>query len=178
MALHLPRMVRLSGAGLSCALFVAVPRLEAVAQRPSGESVARPRIAVIGQTDAGGVRLWRAVTAALRTGPQNGARIIPQRAMEATVAQAYRSAESPLCIADMREFGKLMGAEMVIAISPDTTARASRTRVDILEPTHGTHRVLGAWSPRTAKLRDSIVSAVRADTAFRRLIESGSRHAP
>jgi hypothetical protein len=136
------------------------------------------RVAVIGQTDSTGLvladRVRERVAAAMWGGR---AVLVPARDIAMTIEQAYRGPEDPISARDIREIGKLVRADIVLALVHDTV-RVENVEA-IVFPSRSVlsqgrivgARKLGSWPtgrPRQSSL--AIARAFQADSLYRQMV--------
>lgn len=141
----------------------ALPVHRAFSQRSPQVPDTRARVLVAGQPDTASL----ALTAAIRQRLQEGARsllFIPQAALDAVLAEAFRAREDPIAFTDMFEMGKLTRADLVIGLVADTAHQGS---LDVLIATARarTPRMLGRW-PAERRSAKGIVERIEADSAY------------
>jgi hypothetical protein len=166
-------------AGVRFVVFGALLSLTASVARGQRSPDAPVRLAVIGQTDSTGL----ALAARVRTGLADVARrgstvIVPTRDIALIVEQAYRGPADPIMLHDIGEVAKLVRADIVLALVPDTVrvgnieAIIFRSRTVNFRALPVGARTLGSWpAARIEQSSMAILRAFEADSLYRHLFE-------
>lgn len=142
-----------------------------VAQGQRAPSDTALRVAVIGQTDSIGLALAERVRARLEEAARRGhAVIVTTHDVNVTVNMAYRFPSDPMGLRDIREFGKLVAADMVLALVPDSS-RAGNVGAFVLHSRLNKAHRLGSWpAARVEESSAAILRAFQSDSLYRRIV--------
>ena len=150
--------------GLACAAI-------AIAVCANAQSAAprKLRLVVIGQTDSTSLLIADSIRASLERGPE-GARLILTTASGVAyfVREAYKRPDYPLFFPDINELARLLRADIVVGLTPDTLQKPYGVIAMLAIPPRGQTRVLGTSIPlNLGTVPRDVLAALRADSAFR-----------
>jgi len=142
-----------------------------VAQGQRAPSDTALRVAVIGQTDSIGLALAERVRARLADAARGGhAIIVTTHDVNVTVNMAYRFPSDPMGLRDIREFGKLVAADIVLALVPDSS-RVGNVQAFVLHSRLNKARRLGSWPAAGVEQSSAaILRAFQGDSLYRRIV--------
>ena len=164
---HWGLLLALFSAGL--ALFAPHPSRAQASSRPVPPTFRR--ILISGGLDSlrRGIadEVWRHLSTDLRG---NTFRRISDRDVIITAMPEHYEADMPFTLADLRDLGKLLHADMIVALDIAHSDGVVEVELSLVAPLRAAPRLLLRTSSRSSSvLGTEIARAIRADSAYRRL---------
>lgn len=100
-------------------------------------------------------------------------RLIPAGEIDMAAMPEHREADMPLALADLRELGKLLRADMIVGLAIEHRDNDLEVELCVVSPIRAAPRTLLRTRARSAsELGLGLAQAIRADSAYRRLLGS------